>query len=69
MPQPLDVINQFGSDIFFKFIAELIHSAGEHEILPYHQTQLVAQVIKIIAGIAAAAPYPDGVEVGRHTIL
>ena len=64
MADSLDVVPELLPDIFLKFRRQLIYRAGEHEILPHHQTQLIAGVKEPVLRIVAAAPYANHVKVG-----
>ena len=66
---PAHIIRQFCPDIGVKFICQVIYRAGEHEILPDHQAQLIADIIEIIVRIVTAAPDADGIHIGRPGIL
>ena len=48
---------------------EVIYGAGKHKVLPYDQSQLIAEIIKIGFRVTAAAPDTDTVEIGRNTVL
>ena len=67
--QALYVVNHLRPDVAGKVLRQIVHGAGEHKVLPHHQAQLVADVIKLVAGIIAAAPHPHAVEVGGHALL
>ena len=61
---PFNVIDELCPDICLKFLRQVIHAAGEHEVLPHDQAQLVAGVPEGIRRIMAAAPDTDAVEMG-----
>ena len=69
VPQAADVVDELRTDILFKGIRQIIHRAGEHEVLPYQQAQLVADVVEPVVRIESAAPHADAVHVGGPGIL
>ena len=69
MAQAADIVHKLGFDVLFKVLGEVIHGAGEHEVLPHQQTQLVADIIEEVIGVVAAAPYTDAVHVGGFGVL
>ncbi len=62
--QAFDVVDGLGLHILKELGIARVHGAGEHEILPDQDAALVAQLIKIILFVEAAAPYPEHVHVG-----
>ena len=64
-----DIVPDLPSDTAGKARRELIAGAGEHKVLPDHQSQLVAGVVEGVVGIAAAAPDPYAVEVCKGGVL
>ena len=52
-----NVVTDFPTDSFFKLLCEQICRAGEHKVLPYYDTILVAVVIEILVRIITAAPH------------
>ena len=69
MTETFDIIDKLVGNIVFKFGCQLIDRAGEHEVLPDYQTQLIAEVIKFIVRIVPSAPYTDTVEIGQFGVL
>ena len=67
--QTADVVYKLGGDILLKRVRQIVHGAGEHEVLPYQQSKLVTDVIEEVVGIVAAAPDPDAVHVGSLCVL
>ncbi len=63
MPNPLDVILHFSGNFLGEALRHLIFRAGEQMILPHDQTILIAQLVEIIVGIEASAPYSNAIEV------
>src|SRR5437870_13187854 len=63
IPQTLYVIDSFLADIIEKFLIAGIHAASEHEILPNQNAQLVAEVVKVVTLVNAAAPNTHHVHV------
>ena len=60
--QPDHIIPGFRQDTVFKARSQIIGIAGIHQILPYHNTVGIAQVIEQVGGIVTAAPYPQAIE-------
>ena len=64
--EPGDLPAHLGRHVGQEILGGGVKVAGEHEILPDHQAQLVAQVIKPVRLIAPAAPDADHVHVRVH---
>ena len=64
MPQPPDLEFRLGARTGQECVVRRVQRAGEHEILPHQQPELVAQVVEILALVDAAAPDPHHVHVG-----
>ena len=69
VPQALHVLLGFQADALLKGRGQVVEGAGIHEILPDHQSQLVANIIEEIIRVIAAAPYADDVEMGQGGVL
>ena len=67
--EPADVVHKLGADVLFKFLGEVVHRAGKHEVLPHQKTQLVAGIVEPVVGVVAAAPDADAVHVGGPGVL
>ena len=67
--QAADVVLKLGADARLEVFAQVVHGAGEHEVLPHQQAQLVADVIEEVVGIVPAAPDAHGVHVGQTRVL
>ena len=67
--QSADVIDSLLTDIFEPLALSRIRAAGKHEVLPYHQPHLVAEVVEQIVLIDASTPYTNHVHIGRNSIL
>ena len=52
-----NVVTNLTTDSFFKLLRVQICRAGEHKVLPYYDTILVAVVIEILVRIIAATPH------------
>ena len=63
------IVDSLLADIFQKFAVSRIHGAGKGEILPDHDTVPVAQVVKMVVFIDAAAPHANHVHVGVGGVL
>ena len=63
MAQPPDLILRLGPRAGHEGVVGRVKRAGEHEILPHEQPQLVAQIVEILAFVDAAAPDPHHVHV------
>ena len=62
MPDSSQVVFRFPDNARTKAVRQFVCVAGKHQILPDHQPQFIAQVVKILSGIDAASPDPDRVE-------
>ena len=73
MAQASHIIQCLLSDVFRERVRHIIYIAGVHQILPYDQSVFVAQIVKRIVRIIAAAPDTQAVEVradaGSHEIF
>ena len=69
MPQPAHVVLHFLPDVLGEIGSQVVHGAGEHEVLPHQQAQFVAGIVEGVVRVAAAAPHPNTVEVGRRALL
>ena len=67
--EALDVVHRLGNDIGLKSLRQIIYRAGEHKVLPHHQTQLVTGVIEGVCRIVSASPHPDAVMAGGPGLL
>ena len=61
--QPLDLFRHFLADVFLKGGIAGHHGSAKHEILPDHDSQLIADVIEIVGFVVAAAPVADHIHV------
>jgi hypothetical protein len=62
--EPGDVVAGLRRDLCGKGLLLRIRGAGEEEVLPDQQTQLVGEVIEVVRLVNPAAPDPDVVDVG-----
>ena len=69
MTKPADIVLKLPGDVLLELLRQIVHGAGEHEILPNQNAQLVADVVEEIVGIVSAAPNPDTVHIGASGIL
>src|SRR5690606_24724290 len=49
--------------IFHEKIAVGVHAAGKHKVLPYHDAEAVAQLVKSLALIPSPTPHAQAVHV------
>ncbi len=61
--QPVDLFDRFLLHIRAKLRIVRRNGASKHEVLPHHQAEPVAFIVKIIALVVAAAPQPHHVHV------
>ncbi len=61
--QALDLLDHLLPHTFLKGGISRDHGSAEHEILPDHDAQLIADVIEVIRLVVASAPVPDHVHV------
>ena len=59
--QALDLLDGFLRHIVLKITAARDHVAAEDELLPHHDAQLIADIVKIVRFVIAAAPLADHV--------
>ena len=69
MPEPGHVLPYLFGDVSRKCVIQHIDITGEHQVLPDYEAQFVADVIKIIVGVIAAAPDPQAVKIGLDAIF
>src|SRR5215469_7607074 len=63
IPQAPDLIDRFLADILLKCRITWNHIATKHEFLPDHDSQLVADVVKIVRFVIRATPCAHHVHV------
>ena len=68
MVQPLQVADGFLRELLGHLRRQIDVGAGDHEVLPHQQTVLIAQLVEAAVGVVPAAPDPQGVEVGVHSL-
>src|SRR5258706_5068023 len=61
--QPFYLLRDFLADIFLECEVSGHHRASEHEVLPHHDAEFVADVVEVIGLVVSAAPMPDHVHV------
>src|SRR6266850_1563319 len=61
--QPLDLLRHFFTNVLLKGQVSGNHGAAEHEVLPHHDAEFVADIVEVIGFVVAAAPIPDHVHV------
>ncbi len=54
--EPLHIVDRLGANVIQKFLRRRIHAASEHEILPHEDSHFVAQLVKQVRFVNAAAP-------------
>ena len=62
--QPGDVLARLGLDLGGERLLLRVGGAGEQEVLPDQQAELVGRVVEVVALVQAAAPHPQQVDVG-----
>ena len=62
--QPCHVVAGLGLDLVRQQMLRIC-GAGEEEVLPHHQAQLVARLVEGVVLVDAAAPHTDHVDVRR----
>ena len=68
MVQPLQVADGFLRELLGHLRRQIDVGAGDHEVLPHQQAVLIAQLVEAAVGVVPAAPDPQGVEVGVHSL-
>ncbi len=63
--EPGDLLPRLGLDLAAQRLLLGVGRAGEQEVLPDEQAELVAQVVEVVGLVDAAAPDPHQVDVGR----
>src|SRR5271154_4734438 len=63
IPQPLDLIDGFLPHIFLKGNVARNHVASEHEFLPNHNAEFIADIVEIVGLVVTAAPLANHVHV------
>src|SRR4029077_18632683 len=61
--QALHLLDHLLPDILLKGRISRDHGSSEHEILPDHDAQFIADVIEVVRLVVATAPVPDHVHV------
>ena len=69
VPEAADIVLRLPGNALPESVRQLVGVAGEHQVLPYHQAHLVAQVKERLIRIDAAAPYADGIEMAVPAVL
>ena len=69
MAQPPHVVPDLLPDVLGKSGGQVVHRAGEHQVLPNQQAQFITGIKEGAAGVAAAAPNPDTIKIGRCTLF
>src|SRR6266513_1085820 len=62
--QALHLLRYFFADVFLKSKISGNHGAAEHEVLPYHDAEFVADIVEVVGFVISTAPVPDHVHVG-----
>src|ERR1019366_9460011 len=63
IPQPFYLFCDFRAHVLLECRITRHHGAAEHEILPHHDAQFVADVVEVVGLVIAAAPMADHVHV------
>ena len=66
--QPGDVVPGLGHHLGVERLLLRVAGAGEQEVLPHHQPELVAQLVERAVLVDAAAPHPDQVHADRSRL-
>src|SRR4051812_16197410 len=53
------IINCFMAHILHKMWVTGVHGSRKHKVLPYHNTQAIAEIVKSIIFINPSSPYPQ----------
>jgi hypothetical protein len=61
--QAADVFDRLLADVGNERLVARVHAAGEHEVLPDQQPQLVGEVVEAVVFVDAAAPHAHHVHV------
>ncbi len=61
--ETLHLLSGFLADVFLEGEVAGNHGAAEHEVLPDHDAEFVADVVKVVGFVIAAAPVADHVHV------
>ena len=61
--QPFHIVDRFGANVIEKLLIRGIHAASEHEILPDKDSHFVAQLIKLVSFVNAAAPHAQHIHI------
>jgi hypothetical protein len=61
--EPLDLLGRFLANVFLERKVAGNHGATEHEVLPDENAELIADVVKVVGFVIAAAPMADHVHV------
>ena len=64
MTEAFYILRDLLRDILFKSFREIINITCKHQILPYDQSHLITEIIKMIRRIITAAPHTDTVKIG-----
>ena len=64
VPEAAHLVVDFNPDFLKEFLRRRIKIAGEHEILPNHEAEFVAEIVEMVKLVASAAPDADHVHVG-----
>ena len=69
VPQARQLVLQLGPDGREEGLVARIYGAGEHQVVPHHYAQLVADVVEAVLLVLSAAPEADHVHVRRGGAL
>ena len=67
MTKTFNILRDLLRDILFKSFREIIDITCKHQILPYDQSHLIAEIIEMIRRIITTAPHTDAVKIGTFT--
>src|SRR5579863_7149965 len=67
--QALDLVDGLLPYIFLKGNVAWNHIAAEHEFLPHHDAQFIADIVKVAGLVVTASPFTDHIHVRISRIL
>ena len=63
MAQTFDIVNKLRADIRLKLRRQIINCACKHEVLPYDESELIAEVIEPVLRIVATTPDTNRIKI------
>src|ERR1022692_1748600 len=63
IPQALNLVDSLLPDVFLEGGVARNHVASEHEFLPNHNAEFIANIVEIIGLVVTATPFPNHVHV------